>query len=411
MNNVSPFQPKLLSKINERLVLKMIQERGPSTRSEMSKYIGVTFPTVAKAVSSLLDSQLLEEIDDASEGPGRPAKRLRLASENSQVIGITLGGDECTVVVGDLNGVVHEESMVRFSTPATYETLLKEIETSAKQLMLQGGKKTLGVGVSVPAVIDYREQVVVLSANMPFLNGKSIGRDIQAHLGQECVIVRDSHALSLSERLHGNAKEISNFAMLDLCAGIGLGLMVEGRFLTGDSGFAGEIGHNLIVPDGEMCVCGKRGCLESVASEWAIEKRMSGILGRPVRINEVLEMAQAGDKQAINELERMCEYLAIGLAHVVNILNPGTFFIYGRVFEACPELLNRLVEKTKALALEPSVSACEFSVASCSLQDGTVASVINYLTDSLVPNLDGYLSSLRQNDSQNGVSEEALVSN
>lgn len=410
MNSVSPFQPKLLSKINERLVLKMIQERGPSTRSEMSKYIGVTFPTVAKAVSSLLDSQLLEEIDDASEGPGRPAKRLRLASENSQVIGITLAGDECTVVVGDLNGLIQVESMLRFSTPATYQALLKEIEKCAKQLMLQDGKKTLGVGVSVPAVIDYREQVVIFSANLPLVNGKPIGKDIQALLGQECVIVHDLHALSLSERLYGNAKEISNFAMLDLCVGIGLGLMVEGQFLTGDSGFAGEIGHNLIVPDGEMCVCGKRGCLESVASEWAVEKRMSGILGRPVQIKEILDMAQSGDKQAMKELERMCEYLAIGLAHVVNILNPGTFFIYGRVFEACPELLNLLVEKTKKLALEPSMSACEFVLASCSLQDGTVASVINYLTDSLVPNVDGYLSSLSQGDHQNGVNEEALVS-
>ncbi len=409
MSNVSPFQPKLLSKINERLVLKMIQERGPSTRSEVSKYIGVTFPTVAKAVSSLLESQLLEEMNDASAGPGRPAKRLRLASEKSQVIGITLGGDECTLVAGDLNGNIHGESMLRFLTPTTYELLLKEIETFGNRLINESGKKTLGVGISVPAVIDYRDQKVVLSANMPMVTDKSIGKDIQAILGHECIIVRDAHAFSLAERLYGKAKDISNFAMLDLCDGIGLGLVVDGRFLTGDSGFAGEIGHNMIIPDGEMCVCGKRGCLESVASVWAVEKRMSGILERPVRITEVLQLAKSGNKQARQELERMCEYLAIGLAHIVNLLNPGTFFIYGRVFEELPELVTLLVKKTGQLALQPSMAACEFVLASCSLQDGTVASVINYLTDALVPNLDSYLNSLSPAELAKSRAQEAVV--
>jgi predicted NBD/HSP70 family sugar kinase len=395
MSNASPFQPKLLSKINERLVLKMIQEKGPSTCSEMSKYIGVTFPTITKAVSSLLDSRLLEEeICNAPQRPGRPAKRLRLACTHSQVIGVTLGEDECTIVCGDLNGIIHEETMIRFLTPTTYDSLLIEIASGLKHLMRRNRKTTFGVGVSVPAVIDYQTQTVIFSANLPLINGRSIGKDIQSLLKQkqDCVVVRDSHALSLSERLYGEAKQISNFAMLDHCRGIGLGLMVDGRFLTGNYGFAGELGHIQIVPDGDMCVCGKKGCLESVASEWAVEKRMSGLLRRPVHINEVLELAQSGDKQSRRELERMCDYLAIGLSHVVNILNPGTFFIYGRVFAACPELFDLLIKKTSKIALGPSFSSCEFLLSSCSLQVGTIATVINCLIDSLVPNLDGYLT-------------------
>jgi len=87
MKSLSPIQPKLLASINERLVMQMIRDRGPLTRAEMSKSIGITFPTVNKAVSSLLESKLLEEMKDSSSGPGRPAKRLRLACEDSQVIG------------------------------------------------------------------------------------------------------------------------------------------------------------------------------------------------------------------------------------------------------------------------------------------------------------------------------------
>src|SRR5262245_18103654 len=134
MSKTSPIQPKLLSKINERLVLRLLQDRGPSTRAEMSKYIGVTFPTVNKAVSSLLDSALLEEIEEASSGRGRPARRLRLACENSQVIGVTISSNECLVVAGGLNGVIDEDSTLSFPTPKSYDSLLLNLTTRVKQL-------------------------------------------------------------------------------------------------------------------------------------------------------------------------------------------------------------------------------------------------------------------------------------
>lgn len=399
MSEGSPIQPELLSQINERLVLRMIQDTGPSTRAEMSKYIGVTFPTVAKAVSSLLDSKLLEEIEETTSRPGRPAKRLRLACDKSQVIGVSLGGKECSVVAGGLNGTIDEDNILSFPTPTAYDSLLVSITSRVNQISSRNGKTTLAVGISVPAIIDYREQRAVFSANLPWLNGKTIGQDLQSLLDQDCVIVHDSHALSISERLHGKAKGIANFAMLDLCTGIGLGLFMDGRFLTGASGFAGELGHIPVVQNGELCHCGKRGCLETVASEWALEARMSLLMRRPVEIDEILDMVRSGNNQVLSELERMCEYLAIGMAYVINIVNPGAFYVCGKVFRECPDLLDLLVKHTERLALGPSFSACEFAHASGGLLDGTIASVINYLTDSLVPNLDGYVTSSQAGDS------------
>lgn len=369
----------------------MLRDKGSATRAEMSKSIGITFPTVAKAVSSLLDSKLLEEVDEATTGPGRPAKLLRLASENSQVIGVTLSNSECSVASASLGGIVHSETNLTFPTPATYDSMLVETTRRIKKLMLTHGRSTLIVGISVPAVIDYQQQQAVLSAHMPLLNGKSIGRDLEGLLGVECLIVRDTHALALSERMHVGEERVSNFALLDLCRGVGLGLVVDGKFLTGDSGFSGELGHTPIVPEGDACHCGRRGCLETVASEWALEAKISRALRRTVRIPEILEMAQAGNKQVLFELENMCTYLAIGIAHVINIINPGTFYVYGRVFQAHPDLLDTLVEKTRMYTLEPSFSACKFLQARGRVMEGAIASVINYLTDSLVPDLDGYV--------------------
>ncbi len=392
MKSLSPIQPKLLSRINERLVMRMIRDRGPSTRAEMSKSIGITFPTVNKAVSSLLESKLLEEIEESPSGPGRPAKRLRLASEDSQVIGVTLSDTECVVASAGLDGVISDGCSLSFPTPSNYDSLLVNITSLAKELMLRGKKSTLCLGVSIPGIVDYQEQRAVLSANLPLLNGKFIGRDLQALLGVECLILRDAHAFSLSERLlHGNSEANSNVAMLDHSEGIGIGLMVNNQFLTGNNGFAGELGHISIVANGVVCNCGKKGCLETVASEWALEAKTSQAIGREVKIEEILKLAKSGDERVQKELEQMCDYLALGVACVVNIFNPGTFYVYGQCFRELPHLLDLLVEKTKQYALDPSFEACTFAHASGGELDGTIASIINYLTDSLVPDLDDYV--------------------
>ena len=108
VSNLSPVQPQLLSRINEALVLRAIRQHGPSTRGELSAYMGVTFPTVAKAVGSLVEARLLEEFDDVMTGPGRPAKRLRLSKEKSQVIGLTVDVLTCEVASAGFDGVVRE---------------------------------------------------------------------------------------------------------------------------------------------------------------------------------------------------------------------------------------------------------------------------------------------------------------
>ena len=127
MSNVSPVQPQLLSRINESLVLRAIRQHGPSTRGELSQHMGVTFPTVAKAVSSLIDARLLEEFDDALTGPGRPAKRLRLSKEKSQVVGVTVDVQECEVAAAGFDGVLREDSRQPFATPRSYDELLDAI--------------------------------------------------------------------------------------------------------------------------------------------------------------------------------------------------------------------------------------------------------------------------------------------
>jgi N-acetylglucosamine repressor len=386
MSNISPVQPQLLSRINESLVLRAIRQHGPSTRGELSQHMGVTFPTVAKAVGSLIDARLLEEFDDAMTGPGRPAKRLRLSKEKSQVVGVTVDVQSCEVAAAGFDGVLRDDTRASFPTPGSYDELLAAIDQRAKALN-RDGAPILCIGVSVVGLVDYRRQKIRLAANLPFLDGKMLGQDLSERLGADCVLVHDAHALCLAEYVYGNARNLDSFAVLDMCTGIGLGVMVNSIFLTGHSGFAGEMGHIPIAPSGRKCRCGRRGCLETVASEWALVERVSERLGREVAFDEIMAMALRGDKLVRSELNRLCKYLAVALAHVVNLFDPQCVFVNGRLFDDLPWLCEHLVARAGQLALEPAFADCRFLPTTGSHMLGAVATAISAVTSARVHQL------------------------
>jgi N-acetylglucosamine repressor len=393
MSNVSPVQPQLLSRINESLVLRAIRQHGPATRGELSQHMGVTFPTVAKAVGSLIDARLLEEFDDAMTGPGRPAKRLRLSKEKSQVVGVTIDVQECEVAAAGFDGVLRDDTRQPFATPRTYEELLAAIAERVEALNSEH-MPILCVGVSVVGLVDYRRQEIRLAASLPFLDGKTLGQDLSQRLGAECVLVHDAHSLCLAEYIYGEARNLDSFAVLDMCTGIGMGVMINHMFLTGHSGFAGEMGHIPIVPNGRKCRCGRRGCLETVASEWALVERVSERLDRTVTFDEVMALALKGDKLVRSELNRLCKYLALALAHVVNLFDPQCVFVNGRLFDELPWLCDHLVARAQQLALEPAFADCRFMPTSGSHMLGAVATAISAVTSSRVHELQETLTGI-----------------
>jgi predicted NBD/HSP70 family sugar kinase len=393
VTNASPVQPQLLSRINEALVLRAIRQHGPSTRGEISHHMGVTFPTVAKAVGSLVDARLLEEFDDVMTGPGRPAKRLRLSRENSQVVGITVDVRTCEVAAAGFDGVVREDTKQAFDTPQSYDELLAAIVERVKALR-SVEMPILCIGISVVGLVDYRQQEIRLAANLHFLDGKKLGQDVGKLLGADCVLVHDSHALCMAEYVYGEASELDSFAVLDMCTGIGLGVMVNHLFLTGHSGFAGEMGHIPIVPNGRKCHCGRRGCLETVASEWVLLERIAERFERPVEFDEVMALALKGDKRVRSELNRLCKYLAIAIAHVVNLFDPQCVFITGRLFDQLPWLRDHLVSRARQVALEPAFADCRFMSTSGTHLLGAVATAISAVTSSRVHELKDTLTGI-----------------
>lgn len=346
--------------------------------------MSVTAPTVSKAVASLLRSGLLEEFDAPENGRGRPAKLLRLASQTAQVMGLVIDANECRLVSAGLDGQLDRESESRFPTPDTYEELIDSAVDAIESLRRRTGTKSLGLGISMPGLIDSRDQTGLLSPNVPITNGRAPAVDLAQRLNLPVTLLQECHALCLAERQFGDATSLDDFAMLDATTGVGLGVFSRGGLLTGSNGLAGEIGHLPSEANGIECGCGRRGCLETLASDTALVRAVSKRTGRDLDIETVVAEVTAGRLSVGRELNRVCRHLAYALATVLNLFNPSTLFVCSRMFDFDNGLLDRLVDQTSQLAMRPSFEQCEIKRARGSKREGAVAGIIEHLTDSRI---------------------------
>ncbi|MDY3553964.1 ROK family transcriptional regulator [Gemmata sp. JC717] len=387
MSAITTIRPALVGKLNERQVLRVIQLRGGLSRAEVARESGLSAPTVSKAVASLIKAGLLEETVATELARGRPAPKLRLATTSAQVLGVTIDVVHCEVVSAGLDGALRDDA-ITVPTPATYPELLDALEGAAKTLMARPGVATLGLGVSLPGLVDYRKGCGVLSPNVAITDNHCPAADLTERLGIECTVLQESHALCLAERHYGLAKGLDDFALLDVGAGVGLGIMSGGRLLKGRSGLAGEIGHFTAVPvGGRRCGCGNTGCLETVASDSALAWLASQKLGRAVNVDEVIDLAKSGAVDLRAELREVAGFVAVGVAAVINLFNPATVFIHTPLFEIDEALFDTVVGRARERALPPSFADCTVVRAKGSKRQGAVAGIIQHLTDSVAPEL------------------------
>lgn len=240
----------LLRRINERRLFEALQQHGPASRAALTRLSGLTAPTVSKAVESLLSRGFVEETDPIDQAIGRPGKLVRLATASAVVLGVVIDVGNCSMAMTGLDGRVTENLTSRFATPTDYPALLDAIEAQVRAFVGNSFDRLRGIGVSVPGLVNDRLGEIVFSPNLHLLDKRNPARDLADRLGCECLLLQESYALCLGERLHGAARGLDDFALLDVEAGLGLGVMSGGRLLAGHSGLAGEIGHITVAPDG-----------------------------------------------------------------------------------------------------------------------------------------------------------------
>lgn len=384
----SKLRPALIGKMTQRAVLEAMRAEGPLSRAGLTRSTGISPTTVSNAVAALLRAKLIEEGE--ADGPpalGRPGKRLHLATSGAQVIGVALDAHESQVVAAGVDGQLRDA--ITFATPDTYTKILDAIETQVRQLQRRG-TRTLGLGLSLPGLVHRREGKAVLSPNLHQTDDQYPGRDLRDRLKVPTTIMHEMDALCLAERSYGDARGIADYVVLDCVEGLGAGAVIKGQLLEGHLGFAGELGHVAVDPEhGPPCGCGNRGCLETLATDAALARRLSERLGRTLSIDETLALVQKGE--AAEEVQQTLDALSIGVATVINIFNPAAVFVHARLLDAEPRMLERLVALTRRRALAPAAEPCKVLRARSTKLQGAVAGFIDYLFDTLGPRLPAHV--------------------
>ncbi len=379
------IEPTLLHKINQRTIVEIILQRGPSSRAEVVRNSGISAPTVSKAVASLIEQGLLEEGDSPSGVFGRPGKLLRLATESSQVIGIALEPQRCAIVSTGFDGSLHNREVEQFATPGSYQQLLDELTARCGTLARRNDANVLGVGISTPSLVNTRLQESIFASNMHIIDGRSPAKDLAKQLGCQCVMMEENDLLCLAERCFGAAKGLENFAVLDITTGLGMGVITSGHLLSGNSGMAGEIGHVTIDPKGILCGCGNHGCLETVATDNAFARAVSLRYSTSLDIDDVVRLVRSGEIQPAEEIRQSLEYLAIAVAMVINLFNPSTIFILGKMFDAQEGMFQQLLRLVRQRSLAAPLADCRVFRSEINKLQGAVAGIVCHLTNALAP--------------------------
>jgi predicted NBD/HSP70 family sugar kinase len=336
------------------LVFTTVLTQGPISRVGVSRRTGLSSAAVTKAVRPLLDAGYLMELEEERTelGIGRPASPLQVRADRGFFVGVKVTGDELIGVVADLQARVR--TVLHRPLPAPdVDVVVAEIGSLTTELLGESTAfraRARGLGLALAGDVDRRTGLVRYS---PFLGWRQVplAERIRAATGLPTLLENDVRALTVGEHWFGAGVGAASFALVTVGAGIGCGLVVEGRVVSGAFGVAGEIGHLPIETDGPRCHCGGRGCVESIASEAAILAQVGAATGTPpTSIEEAIELAHQGRPEVRAVFARAGHAIGLALAAVANLLGPERIIISGEGLAAYDLFEERIRQTFRAQA-------------------------------------------------------------
>jgi fructokinase len=247
--------------------------------------------------------------------------------------GIDLGGTKIEGVIIDPTSPGEPLHRLRISTEQEggYEHILERISSLIGMLEESSGSaRPAVIGVGTPGTTDPGTGLLK-NSNTLCLNGKPLSRDLSLRLGCRIAMANDANCCALAEATLGAAKGHRTVFGIILGTGVGGGIVVDGKILTGRHGICGEWGHNPLCGEDTPCYCGRRGCLETVCSGPALERHYRELSGRDARLPEIVRLSDSGDRAATATMERLRGKFAEALGSVLNLLDPDAVVIGGGV--------------------------------------------------------------------------------
>ncbi|ENM5888557.1 ROK family protein [Vibrio mimicus] len=346
-----------IKQINAGRVYKLIDQKGPISRIDLSKESELAPASITKITRELIDAHLIHETTvQEAISRGRPAVGLQTNNIGWQFLSMRLGRGYLTIALHELGGEVLIDTKIdihEIDQDDVLARLLFEIEEFFQTYAAQLDRVT-SIAITLPGLVN-SEQGIVLQ--MPHYNVKNLalGPEIYKATGLPVFVANDTRAWALAEKLFGHSQDVDNSVLISIHHGLGAGIVLDGRVLQGRHGNIGELGHIQIDPNGKRCHCGNYGCLETVASSQAIRDQVKSrvLAGEPscleaiedISIEDICAAAADGDPLAVDVIQQLGRYLGAAIAIVINLFNPDKVLIGG------------VINQAKAI-LYPSIEQC-----------------------------------------------------
>jgi glucokinase-like ROK family protein len=330
----------LVRQLNRSILLQRLWVGSPVSRADLAASTGLNKTTVSHLVDELLSDGFVREVGRNASIGGRPGVLLELDPDTGWIIGCEIGVGHISVVLASLRARVTWRRQASFGKEDSVESVLDRLTTlmrQAKQHAQRTGRRLIGAGLAVPGLVDISTGRLVFEPNMGWRDVPL--RALLADRMRFPVFVdNDGNAAALAERYFGVAQGVEDFAYVVANIGLGAGLVIGGNIHYGVSGYAGEAGHTTIDSHGPQCHCGNRGCWEALASQRALIERVAQAPGLPastiledltrggtvpIDLDLILRAARAGDPVCLEALRQTGIFLGIGIANLVNLLNPS----------------------------------------------------------------------------------------
>lgn len=373
----------------KRQIVAYMAVQGESSIASLSKYIGISIPSVTKLIGELVDDGFVVDKGKIATEGGRRPNIYGLSGESMYFLGVYVGFDGVSMVLTDLHSdIAVAESHADFfientqeSFDAFYDILMNFIDRLRAE-----DKKIIGLGVSLVGRVNPQKGEGYAFYN--FLE-QPMSQILEQKTGIKTLVENDVRAKCYAEYFAAEVKP-NNAIFLELGMGVAIGIIIGGELYYGNSGFAGEFGHVPFSDNNILCYCGKKGCLETEISARAVERKMGEKLARGlnsklsesfrdkgyVSIEEIEDAANADDNLAIETLIEVADDIGRGVSFLINVFNPETITIGGRAAGAGEHLLLPIKSAVSKYSIRLVASDTEIKMSSANFETSALGAAL-----------------------------------
>jgi glucokinase len=263
------------------------------------------------------------------------------------VAGIDIGGTNTAIGLVERTGHIIAENRLRTTEYPDINNFVSALQTTIERMIAGStGLKLAGIGIGAPNA-NYHRGTIELAPNLAWKGIVPIAEYVRKKIDVPVVITNDAKAAAIGEMGFGGAKKMKNFIVLTLGTGLGSGIVIDGKVLYGHTGFAGELGHTIVVPGGRDCGCGRQGCFETYASASGVVRTVLNLLSEmkeesilreipPSQLTseKIADAAAHDDPVALEAMDYTAEMLAFGIANAIGFSSPEAIFLFGGLAKA-----------------------------------------------------------------------------